>query len=244
MENLVWLIYSHMDYDDVLEITLKRFVKYGPSEIKLAVCTNDIEHIRNKYTYCNFHALYQYDDTAEYGERLRSVLCKIPEKYVLLNHEHDILVDKPDMDVLNMLLQKLEIENIDQMRLTTGSADSPVFDKDIAVRPIDGAYKMAVSTTIWRRESLLSIATEFASHSYRCFECDVIQEYVSKMKNYYLLSNKDVQYIGEGHYFSYYIPCAHCTHYGKWRTSTPTAKKFVDDIVSEYGIDIYKRGVN
>jgi len=243
MDNLLWLVYSHMEYDDILEITLKRLVKYCP-EIKYAVCTNNIEHIRNKYKEYNFHALYEYDDAAIYGERIRSVLSKIPEKYIILNHEHDILVNKPDMDVLKMMLGKMETENIDQIRLSVSGINAPLFDKDISLTPIEEGYHISLITALWKRQSLLSIATEFSSHSYRCFECDVIQNYVSKMKNYYLSSNKDIQYIGEGHYFSYYFPYAHCTHYGKWKTSTPTAKKFVDDIVSEYAIDIYKRGVN
>jgi len=243
MDNLLWLIYTHKEYDDMFEITLKRLVKYCPY-VKYAVCSNDIDHIRNKYKDYNFHALYQYDDSAMYGERIRSVMCQIPEKYIIHNHEHDILVETVDMNVLNMLLNTMETQGLDQLRLCVSGIDCPQFDKDISIYPIKGSYHLSLITALWNRESLLSIATEFSSHSYRCFECDPIQAFASKMKNCYLSSNKDFKYVNEGHYFSYYFPTAHCTHYGKWHTSSPTSAMFIENIVNEYGIDLSKRGEN
>ena len=243
MDNLLWLIYTHKEYDDMFEITLKRLVKYCPY-VKYAVCSNDTDHIRNKYKDFAFHALYQYDDAAIYGERMRSVLSQISEKYVIYNHEHDILVDFVDIDILTMFINTMENEGIDQLRLSVSGIESPIFDKDLSINLLKGPYHLSLITSLWNRESLLSIATEFHSHSYRCFECDPIQKFVSKMKNYYLSSNKDTIYINEGHYFSHYFPTAHCTHYGKWHTSTPTAAKFIRNIQDEYGIDLSKRGEN
>jgi hypothetical protein len=243
MDNLLWLIYTHKDYDDMFEITLKRLVKYCPY-VKYAVCSNDVDHIRNKYKDFTFHALYQYDDAVMYGERIRSVLCQIQEKYIIHNHEHDILVEPVDMNVISFLIYTMENEGIDQLRLSVSGIESPIFDKDLSINPIKGPYHLSLITALWKRESLLSIATEFSSHSYRCFECDPIQVFASKMKNCYLSSNKDFKYVNEGHYFSYYFPTAHCTHYGKWHTSTPTAAKFIRNIQDEYGIDLSKRGEN
>lgn len=243
MEKLLWLVYSHTEYDDILEITLKRIKKYCPS-VKVALCINDIDYIRNKYKDYNFHALYQYDNSATYGERMRSVLYQIPEKYIIYNHEHDILVDYIDMNILSMFVNTMETERIDQLRLSVSGIDSPLFDKDLLINPIKGSYHLSLITALWNRESLLSIATEFHSHSYRCFECSPIQQFVSKMKNYYISSNKDIKYVNEGHYFSHYFPTAHCTHYGKWHTSSPTTQAFILNMVNEYGIELSKRGEN
>ena len=49
MDKLTYLIYTHIEYDDILDIHLKRLQKYFPTA-PLSICTNNKDYIINKYS--------------------------------------------------------------------------------------------------------------------------------------------------------------------------------------------------
>lgn len=241
MESFIYLIYTHEDYTDILDIHLKRLKKYC-DYLPLSICTNNKKYILENYSNVYFKNIIEYDDKKPYGERLRQVLSNISEKYVLFNHEHNILVGNVEKIFIMSLLQKMEQENIDQVRMFISGIGNPQFPPEVSIIKNDGPYYMSCATTLWKKDSLLDIVQQFSEHTFRCFECEPIQAYVSRLKNFYLTSSKDTPFLEEGHYLSYAFPVAHLTGTGKWRTNTPTNRMFIEEIEKEYDIDLNKRG--
>jgi len=241
MDSFVYLIYTHEEYSDILDIHLKRLDKYFP-KLRVSICTNSIDYLEKDFKHYSFHKIYTYNDKQPYGERLRSVLSQMSEKYVLLNHEHNIFVSNVEVSVLTKLITTMEEQAIDQLRMFVTGIQHPVFPENLTVVKNNGDYYISCATTLWRRDILLKITTAFFDHSFRCFECEPIQSYVSQFNNYYLSSSNDVLFVNEGHYLSYYFPVAHLTGNGKWRTNTPTNRFFIEELAEEYNIDLNKRG--
>lgn len=240
MEDLVYLIYTHEEYDDILQIHLKRLFEFFPS-IPVAICSNNITYIQEKYgnTY-KFAALYQYDNAVVYGERVFSVLRQINTKYVLFNADMNILTSHVNPSTIDLIIKKMDCENIDQVRLFVGGIDNPIFNNDI-LHPIEKGYYFSVNSAIWRTSTLLNISKKFSSVGYRQIEAEEIQSYAHGFKNYYISSIHDILCPEEGHYTSTHFPIIHVTYYGKWRNS-PYHAPFINQYATEFNIDLQKRG--
>ena len=242
MDSFTYLIYTHDEYSDILDIHLKRLQQHWPSA-PLSLCSNRVAGIREKYPGHTFQGLYEYDDSKPYGERIRSVLAQMKESYVLVNHEHNIFVAPVSDAVIVNIVDSMQKQNLDQVRMIVSGIGAPVFPLESPTLTENrGPYFMSCMTTLWKRTTYLDIATRFADHSFRCFECEPIQAYVSRFRNFYLSSSLDQQFTGEGHFLSYYFPTAHVTGTGKWRTNTPMNRRFIEEIQDQYGIDLSKRG--
>jgi hypothetical protein len=240
MDTLLYLIYTHREYDDILQIQLKNIKLYLP-DVQVAVCSNDIGYIKEKYGQLyTFYDLYEYDNEAVYGERLRSVLSKIPHKYVLFNHEINVLVSNVYTGLLPNLVTIMDTRDIDQLRLFVTGIENPIFNNEPLHR-IEAGYFFSCNSAIWKTSSLLSIATKFSTVPFRLIENAPIQEYVSSMKNYYISSPQDFLCPGEGHYFCQLFPVIHITHGGKWRNS-PFHNEYIQKFAKEFNIDLSKRG--
>lgn len=241
MDNFTYLIYTHEEYSDILAIHLKRLAKFCPG-LPVSICSNNIRRIQMDHPTVSFKAMYDYDDTKPYGERVRSVLSRMTEQYILYNHDHNIFVKEVDPDFIPTLLEYVMESRIDSVRMVVAGVRNPVFPDEFTLIKNNGDYFMSCFTTLWRREVLLQIATQFSDHSFRCFECPPIQDYTSQFRNFYLSSSRDTPFVNEGHYLSSYFPIAHLTGNGKWRTNTPTNRGFIEEIVKEYNIDLRERG--
>jgi hypothetical protein len=242
MESFTYLIYTHQDYSDILDIHLKRLQKHWPTA-PVSLCSNTVAGLRERYPSIAFQGVYEYDDTKPYGERLRMVLSQMKEEYVLLTHEHNILVSDVSDDIIYSILYSMKLNEVDQVRMIVSGIQDPVFPQEsptLTANP--GPYFMSVMAAVWLRSSLLDITTKFSDHTYRCFECDSIQEYVSTFRNLYMSSSLDTRLVGESHYLSYYFPVAHVTDRGKWKTDSPINNTFIEAIRDEYSIDLEQRG--
>ena len=234
-----YLVYTHDEYSDILDIHLKRLNKHYP-EIKPLIATNSKDYILNKYDNINEDRILLYDSSKPFGERLNSILSKIQTEYVLLCFDNDILVGNVDAKKISEIVNEMENENIDQVRLVVGGINNPVFNDELNKN--NGSYFFSVIPTLWNVKTLLDITYTFKDINYRTFEGLDIQNYVSKFNNTYISSSKDIKYTDEGHYLSYYFPICHCIGNGKWRNYSPMNKKFIDEIASEYNIDLSIRG--
>lgn len=243
MESLTYLIYTHSEYDDMLEIHLKRLDKHFPSA-PLSICTNNKDYIFKKYSSLyKINGIYEYDDTKPYGEKLRSVIDQIDTKYIWFIHDVNILVGDINPRVIQDILVYVESNRVDQLRLMISGIDHPILNSDIQYNKITGnSYYFSVCLAIWHKPILLDIVNKFSTVMYRDIENADVQSYASKFNNYYFSSNKDTQFVGEGHYLSYYIPYVHSLYQGRWITSSPTNNRLITDISNEYSIDLNKRG--
>jgi hypothetical protein len=234
-----YLVYTHSEYSDILDIHLKRLNKHYP-EIKPLIATNSRNYILNKYDNINEDQIYLYDTSKPFGERLNSVLSKIETEYILLSFDNDILVENVVSEKINEIVNTMKNENIDQIRLIVGGIDNPVFTDKLNTNK--GSYFFSVSPTIWNIKTLLDITYTFKDINYRSFESLNIQNYVSKFNNTYISSSKDIKYTNEGHYLSYYFPICHCIGNGKWRNYSPMNIMYINQISCEYDIDLSIRG--
>lgn len=241
MEDFVYLIYTHEEYNDILDIHLKRLQKYCPN-LLISICSNNIQRIKTDYPDVSFKNMYEYDDTKVYGERLLFVISQMSETFVLFNHEHNILVKEVDPDILPNLVDLMKLSEIDSVRMFASGISHPIFPTEFTLTKNDGCYFYATITTLWKRNIFLKIITTFSHHDFRCFECPAIQAYTSQFQNFYLSSSKDIPLVNEGHVISIYFPVHHVTGSGKWRTNTPTSRMFIEEITKEYTIDLAKRG--
>lgn len=238
MENITYLLYSHEDYKDVLDIHLKQLNKYVPY-ITPIIAFNNAEYIRTKY---NKYDVIEYDDFEVYCERMRKILDKIDTKYVLLAHDMNIMVDYPQENIILDIMNFMEQTNADQVRLSTGGVN-PVYNEELFHKIENTYYYFSVSTGIWKTESLKSIFATFSTHPYRCAECVPIQEFVARMNNYYISSPND-SVIGHcGYEISSHYPYCHSTRSGKWLVMHPSKHTdYIYDILKEHNIDINIRG--
>ena len=134
------------------------------------------------------------------------------------------------------------IKCIDQLRLIP-SGVSPIITPKNYFEIISGYY-FSVSPAIWKTKSLLDITSRFKEHTYRCAECEPIQQYVKiTYNNYCIFSDNDVKLIPHDHYLSLLFPILHVTQYGKWSYNSDIEKYYINSIMLEYNINLNTRGI-
>lgn len=241
LPKLTYLIYTHTEYSDVLDVTLKRLHKFFP--IKVSICSDNARIISDAYKEkYNIEEIYEYDDTQVYGSKLLSVIERINTKYILLNHDVNILYDYVNIDIINKILEQMETKNIDTVRLSTSGIDTKNINETDFLHEIlpRETYHMTVQPTIWKKETLLKFCQKFSDTVYRDFELGERQEYASNFKNYYVHTKKD-HHITFNYYLSVYYPCMHSIYRGKWNIIQHT--KEVPELAEEYSINLHTRGL-
>jgi len=239
--NLTYLIYTHTEYIDVLDLTLKRLKKYFPIEV--SICSDNARIISDTYKQnYSIKDIYEYDDTQVYGSKLLSVIEKIQTEYILFNHDVNILYDYVNKDIINTILKRMETNNIDTVRLSTSGVEKKrINETDLLHEILPGeTYFMTVQPTIWRRDTLLKFCKKFSNIVYRDFELGETQKYASTLKNYYIHTKKD-QHITCNYYLSEYYPCMHSIYRGKWNIIQNP--KEIHDLAEEYSLNLHIRGL-
>ena len=108
---------------------------------------------------------------------------------------------------------------------------------------IEKQYYMSVQPAIWKRESLLDIATNFKEHQYRCSECSEIQSYVcNKYISFCSLTVNDIK-VEHQKTVSKIYPVYHVITYGRWILEDEYSMKVIKNISSEFNINLLKLGV-
>ena len=236
-----YLIYTHTEYSDVLQLTLKRMEKYFP--IKVTIATNSR---KETLEVCNdttqIENIIEYEDNIPYGSKLFSVLNNITTEYLLFNHDVNILFNYVDEDVLSDLVNIMSEKKIDSIRLSTsGVEDKKQKRENTTVNDINqiDSYQLTVQPTLWKTSSFLNICSNLREINYRDSELEKGQYYASKYKNCYISNINDYHVV-----FNYYLakcyPCMHSIYRGKWNILQHP--KEIKDLEEEYGINLMVRG--
>ena len=244
LSDITFLVYSHTDYDDVLNIYLHRHKKYF-SEINVTICTNNKSYVTDKYSklFDNIDCVIQYDDTHAFGEKLHSVINQIKTKYIIFQQEINVFIDKVNVEKIIECLKFIEENNVDQLRLIVSGVNNPIFN-DKLIHKLESGYIFSVYPGIWKTSTLLDITSKFNYKVYRDFECEEVHKYVSQYNNYYMSNSKD-KYMNPWWFALWipeYYPICHVLTGGKWFNSTDLYKSLINDIFNEFNIDITKRG--
>jgi len=235
--NFTFLLYTHTDYDDVLELFLKTYNKYFSSN-PLSIGTNNKKLIEDKYLqiYPFIKNIYEYDDTLHYFEKIANLLSNISTKYLIFNHECNVLYKDIDLSRLNDVIHEIDDKNIDLVRFNVTGINSPIFDNTL-FHENTGPYYFTVHPTIWNKNSFLNFLTKFPKTNYRESENEAIQNYVKQLKNFYVTTTENIKLINNNendfHSISKIFPTIHITHRGKYKRD----HKEVNNILNEYGID-------
>lgn len=210
----------------------------------ITICTNNKKFVEEKYS-DYIENIIEYDADKPYGEKLAYVISQIKTPFFIFNQEINIFYDKVNPETIEKTIKYMVDNNIDQIRLMLYGNYNPIKD-DTMFHQSTGPYYFSVATTLWKTSSFYKIADKYKSVNYRDFE-NIVQNYVrDTMKNYYLSSSKDITHNPIGYLMtsSYHWPQVHATSYGSWFKMTDYNHKLIDDIASEFEIDLSKRGIS
>jgi hypothetical protein len=235
-DNLTFLVYTHSDYDDVLELFLKQYEKYF-SYYPITIGTNNKKLIEEKYLqkYKFIKNIYEYNDSLFYFEKIAYLLNNIETKYVLLNHESFIIVDKIKKEIIKELINNMELYNIDNLHLSSSAFhvdELPTNNSNKFIHKFnkDGQV-MTIFPTIWKRDKLLELVLKFPKTTYQLSENPEIQDYVRKFNTYYISSPTNIKTSNLQYAFSL-IPILDFTSNGKYKRN----ESIINNILIENNI--------
>lgn len=241
MDKVTYLLYTHTEYADVLDMNLKNHQKYF-SEMPISICINNAEWARTMYK-DQFQAVYEYDDSQPFATRMAAILSQIQTPYVLFNQEINVIVDHPSRGLMDKIVEFMDNGQIDQVRLSDSGIQNIVRNEQM-FHPITGGFFMSVISAVWRTSSLLKLYQRFSYRTYRTIEEGESQHFVAHtFKNYYVSSTLDVEH-PPLHALSYHYPNIHVTHFRQWCIHSKMNLYYVTKLLDTYQIDYTKRGIH
>ena len=244
MSEPLLVIYSHSEYNDILEIATKFLKSY---KNKILLTDNNFKKTEYDNDYIE---IIKYDDKQPYGSRLLN-LKNIKDDVILFMHETDVLI-KYDVNILNSLKQYIIDNKIDKIELQHCAwppAKIPLKqtynmdNKEIFFNELCNLYRIDnpkffvynVNPTIWRKESFLDIMKHFNGYNYRKMESIEVQNYTASKFNCFSL--KCEKYVKCAHFTCpLFFQFIHLTHYGKF---AQLKNKFYDNKEFKHLNDIY-----
>jgi hypothetical protein len=240
------LIITHSEYSDLLVPLFDRFKKHLKINFKSTYVCADIlsnnDLINSMY---NINGIYNYKDNMSYSDRIKEALININEKYLLIWHDNNILNEDTDTEGFKKIEEFINNNYVDQIRLHAGSCKLPGINikDDIYKMRNDDHYIYSVYPTIWNKQTLIKLFEKFPDKTYRNIEEIDVQDYVSKLENYYLWNaEKSIPKGCSSELLPHIIKYLHVILRGKW-----ILKWYKDDInklSNEYNIDLNLRGIS
>lgn len=166
MDEVVLIIKTHSDYsylwqlidDQIKDIKIKKYIFHNKTSNELPK---------------NFEKYLEYNEEKKYLDRLKYLTENIKEKYLLLVHDVDIIINF-DLRKLEICLKTMEEKNLDyiSLNLTKGNNKYLLRKDDLILSNLKHVEKTHhlipydVSPRLWKRESLNKLSTKFKNLSY------------------------------------------------------------------------------
>lgn len=225
------VVYSHSDYFDVLDVFLRRWNLFRPSEAAPIILADT--------RFCDGEYI-QYNNKDTYSKRLLSCLWSIKQDIIIFQHEDMFLYNYPDEAKLIDYAFYLKNSDLSFIRLCkTGSCElqqnyhfNTLFDIKDNSQDI-----FAIQPTIWKRLDLIKLLSLLDCH---CSMWDL--EFYGKKNCHKARIKGCLHYNGEdargGHFDSNVWPyIATAIVKGKWNML-----EYAKELNEISGIDFYKRG--
>ena len=129
-----------------------------------------------------------YDDTKPYFQRLSSCIRQLNSPHFILIHDNDILL-KCDMDFINKIVDVMNTNRIDAVRLLHEPGNSDIHIKDtLYLTKINDndPYRFCVNPRLWRKESALDLYESLPQKTYKESEDKNTQDFTKKQSIYAL----------------------------------------------------------
>lgn len=230
MSNFSFLIHSHSECVDVLELCLKQLYKYFPDNKKYILLNKEIDIKTIQEQDKNISILY-YNESDIYTKRFVNTIDKIDETNLLFIHEDMILYDRPNYEELDRLVMVIDKKNIDFIKLI---ASTGITDEEIEPRiRKQNEYTFAIQPTIWKKNSLKKLMLSFEETIYGLeISCQDFCREV--LKGYTYFSGDEIKR-GQAHFDSTIFPyTATAIVRGKWNYLE--YNKELTSIFSEYNV--------
>ena len=195
-----YVVYTHTDYLDVVTVH-SEYLKYEYNT--LVINKNDL--VLDEL-YSKFQEIIFYDDNLPYAGRLYQSLKQIDSEHVFLIHDMDIPLSI-DKETIEKLLNYAKDNYIDRLDLQHESyeitensivIEAENFEK-IIYTDIENyklclvrSYLYNVNPSIWKKEVLLDILSNFINESYRTIESNRVCKYCERYSMYKLYTNNIV----------------------------------------------------
>lgn len=153
-----WVVYSHTDYLDVLEV----FSAYAEG-IRDKVLLINAGAVLPQTIQKGYDQVIYYDDTLPYASRLLA-LKALTDEYVLFIHDMDIILYRDDLylELLQVAMKSLGLDRID---LKPGNNPEGL---ERIVDPLNYPYN--VNPSIWKLSTFMEVMEKFPGESYRTIE--------------------------------------------------------------------------
>jgi hypothetical protein len=135
-----------------------------------------------------------YDDKLPYFNRLLNCIKQINYEYICIMHETSLLI-RFNNKIIAPLIDAMKNNNIDSLDFRHGSTpEIPIYESlYIGKKPDNFQYLFNVQPTLWRRESIIKLVSNFPNKDYRESEDSDVQNYVKlNMKPYTIFDNNNV----------------------------------------------------
>ena len=209
----LYVVYSHTDYLDVLEIQTDYLNDY-PNKILLINKTKDLD-IFDEYKKVIF-----YDDDLPYMSRLLA-LDILEEDVFIFRHESDIPIKRDD-DVVEKMAKCLIENELDRIDLQCEfKGDNPnteriniIDDIEIVRQKNIRRFIFNVNPAIWRKSAFMNVHNKYKKLTFHQSETGTIQQHCANL-NFYKLWTDEIIYSG---HFKCIKPIQnfHITAGGKW----------------------------
>lgn len=241
-----FIVYSHTDYKDILNIQADYLSGLG--HITLFINNNDslLDNAEYNLLLSKFHNIVYYSDSEPYATRLLTCLKQIDDEYFLFLHDIDIVLSVDFLKIMQFY-DFLKINNYDRVDLkhTFNLNTSCVINSEDGLflikseNPQDYIYN--VNPSIWKKESFVRMLSAFPNETYRSIEFKV-QEYCQQFNIFKLHSPKPLNcgwFICDSCF-----KFLHVVHFGKVLPMNPNyvtpSQQSYRDAKDEY-IDMYTR---
>tara|TARA_R100001509_G_scaffold155303_1_gene117664 strand:- start:495 stop:1208 length:714 start_codon:yes stop_codon:yes gene_type:complete len=233
-----YVFYSHFDYSDVWPFMFGQSEKYLKNKKKYLITNETQGQVINDWTVIN------YDDKKPYQERVSESLSKIKEDIVVFHHEDMFLMEEPRWKTIDKLVNLVNEDKVDLIRLTKGSYDNSVhdkFDEHLFYSPKNLLFSL--QPTIIKKEKLIKVFKHTKGRNIWEFEANSnsLLEFLNYRSCYYYqgIENKRGLYHWDSIIYPY---IATAVVKGKW--DYQSYPEVLNKLMIEYEIDPNKRGKN
>ena len=209
---LPYVVYSHTDYLDVLEIQTEYLKSYENKY--LLINNSDIK----SDIFSNYKDIIYYDDALTYPSRLLS-LKKLNFEHILFIHDMDIVLYKDDL-IIEDIYSKMIENNIDRVDLQFDREHVPsnklnIKEYNFYLNKQTMGYAYNVNPSIWKLSSLLDVMIKYHTSTYRAIENDA-QQYCKDNYLIYRPYNEERSFYCGYYECIYFFKFLHITHHGEY----------------------------